>query len=392
MVRAAVDQRDSLVDKLRARNHAMLADVDAVTLVEGHARFIGPRQVEVQAGADRLVIDAETVVVNTGTVPAPPPIDGAADSARVYDSTTLQHVDPLPGRLVVVGGGYVGMEFAGMFAQFGSQVTLVDHHDQLLPSEDRDVADAVHSLLRDQGVEIVLGGAITSVRDDGSASVRVDIEPSARNGVTELDADAVLFATGRKPATDDLGLDVAGVRTDDRGFIQVDEHLKSSVPGVFAVGDVNGGPQFTYVSLDDYRIVLDQLTGDGARATTDRIAIPTTTFFTPPLARVGLNERQARASGRDVLIATKQVADIAAMPRPKIVQETHGLIKVIVDAKTDRILGATLFCVDAQEVINLVALAMRAGVTATQLRDGIWTHPSSTEALNEVLAGLRPVG
>ena len=391
MVRAAVDQRDSLVDKLRARNHAMLADVDAVTLVEGHARFIGPRQVEVQAGADRLVIDAETVVVNTGTVPAPPPIDGAADSARVYDSTTLQHVDPLPGRLVVVGGGYVGMEFAGMFAQFGSQVTLVDHHDQLLPSEDRDVADAVHSLLRDQGVEIVLGGAITSVRDDGSASVRVDIEPSARNGVTELDADAVLFATGRKPATDDLGLDIAGVRTDDRGFILVDEHLKSSVPGVFAVGDVNGGPQFTYVSLDDYRIVLDQLTGDGARATTDRIAIPTTTFFTPPLARVGLNERQARASGRDVLIATKQVADIAAMPRPKIVQETHGLIKVIVDAKTDRILGATLFCVDAQEVINLVALAMRAGVTATQLRDGIWTHPSSTEALNEVLAGLRPL-
>ena len=392
MVRAAVDQRDSLVDKLRARNHAMLADVDAVTLVEGHARFIGPRQVEVQAGADRLVIDAETVVVNTGTVPAPPPIDGAADSARVYDSTTLQHVDPLPGRLVVVGGGYVGMEFAGMFAQYGSRVTLVDHHDQLMPSEDRDVADAVHSLLRDQGVEIVLGGAITSVRDDGSASVRVDIEPSARNGVTELDADAVLFATGRKPATDDLGLDIAGVRTDDRGFILVDEHLKSSVPGVFAVGDVNGGPQFTYVSLDDYRIVLDQLTGDGARATTDRIAIPTTTFFTPPLARVGLNERQARASGRDVLIATKQVADIAAMPRPKIVQETHGLIKVIVDARTDQILGATLFCVDAQEVINLVALAMRAGVTATRLRDGIWTHPSSTEALSEVLAGLQPVG
>jgi pyruvate/2-oxoglutarate dehydrogenase complex dihydrolipoamide dehydrogenase (E3) component len=200
----------------------------------------------------------------------------------------------------------------------------------------------------------------------------------------------VLFATGRRPATADLGLDRAGIRTDDRGCIVVDEHLRTSVPGVFAIGDVNGGPQFTYISLDDYRIVLDQLTGAGTRATTDRVAVPSTTFLTPPLARIGINETRARALGLRILIGTKHVNDIAAMPRAKIVGETHGLIKVIVDAETDQILGATLFCVDAQEVINTVALAMRTRTTATQLRDAIWTHPSTTEGFNEVLAGLRP--
>ena len=385
---ASVGRRDSLVAKLRARNHSMLADVDAVTLVEGHARFIGPRQVEVRAGEDRLVIDAATVVVNTGSVPMVPPIEGAAGS-WVHDSTTLQHVDPLPRRLVIVGGGYVGLEFAGMFADFGSEVTLVDHHDELMPGEDRDVADAVQALLEEQGVEILLGTAVTAVRETGSADVNVLVAPTGTGGADELGADAVLLATGRRPATANLGLDVAGIKVDDRGYIVVDEQLQTSVPGVFAVGDVNGGPQFTYVSLDDYRIVLDRLTGAGARATSDRVAVPSTTFLTPPLARVGLNETRARELGREVLVATRPVADIAAVPRPKIVGETQGLIKVVVDAKTDEILGATLFCVDAQEVINLVALAMRTGTTAQQLRDGIWTHPSTTEAFNEVLAGLR---
>jgi pyruvate/2-oxoglutarate dehydrogenase complex dihydrolipoamide dehydrogenase (E3) component len=214
---------------------------------------------------------------------------------------------------------------------------------------------------------------------------------SCRQGPRALEADAVLVAAGRRPATTDLDLDAAGITTDDRGFIEVDEHLRTSAPGVFAVGDVNGGPQFTYISLDDYRIVLDQLTGQGRRRTGDRVAVPTTTFLTPPLARVGINETQARRLERPVLVGTKKVADIAAMPRPKILGETHGLVKVIVDAETDHVLGATLFCVDAQDVINLVALAMRTGATAGQLRDGIWTHPSTTEAFNEVLTGLQPL-
>ncbi len=381
---ASVDRRDTLVDKLRDRNYAMLAEVETVTLVDGHARFVDQHQVEVRAGADRLVINAEAVVVNTGSVAARPPIDGLAASTRVYDSTTLQHVDPLPGRLVIVGGGYVGLEFAGMFTHFGSRVTLLDHHEEMMPGEDRDVAAAVHALLDEQGVNVVLNAEATSIHDDSDETT---VTTSGPDRERQYAADAVLVAAGRQPATAGLGLDVAGIVTTDGGYIEVDEYLRTSVPGVYALGDVNGGPQFTYVSLDDYRIVLDQLTGTGRRSTADRVAVPSTTFLTPPLARVGLNEAQARAPGRDVLVSTKRVADIAAMPRPKILGETHGLIKVVVDQQSDQILGATLFCVDAHEVINLLALAMRTGTTATDLRDGIWIHPSATEALNEVLAG-----
>ena len=198
----------------------------------------------------------------------------------------------------------------------------------------------------------------------------------------DVAADAVLAAVGRTPATSGLGLEVAGVVTDERGYIVVDDQLRTSVPGVYAVGDVNGGPQFTYVSFDDHRIVWDAVVGDGRRRRSDRVAVPTTTFITPPLSQVGLSESEARASGRPILMASKPVAAIAAMPRPKIVGETHGLIKV---------LAATVFATDSQEVINLIALAIRLHATVDDLRDGIWTHPSSTEGLNEVLAHLVPL-
>ena len=299
----AVQRRDTLIGTLRDVNHHMLADLDTVTLVDGRARFVGERTVEVSGGEDRLTVTAPTVVVNTGAVPSRPDLPGI-DSPRVHDSTSLQHADPFPRRLA---------------------------------------------------------------------------------------ADAVLLATGRRPATDDLGLEAAGIDVDERGAIVVDEHLRTSAHGVFALGDVHGGAQQTYLSLDDHRIVLSQLAGDGSRSTSDRVAVPTATFLTPPLAAVGLTEAEAREQGRNVLVATQKVAAIKAMPRPKTLGDPRGLVKIVVDAGTDEILGARLFHVDAQEVINLIALAMRAGTTAARLRDGIWTHPSSTEALNETLGKLAPV-
>lgn len=375
----AIAARDSLTGKLRAANHAMLAKVDTVTLLTGQARFVGPRVVEVGAGTDVFTVGAETVIINTGTVPARPEIDGAADSPRVFDSTGLQHVDPLPRRLAIVGGGHVGLEFAGMFAGFGSDVTILARGTRFLPREDRDVAETVEEALTEQGVTIRVGADVTSIRDTGDAAI-------VSFGDEELKVDAVLLATGRSPATAGLHLDAAGIASDDDGYVVVDEFLRTNVPGVFAVGDVNGGPQFTHISYDDHRIVLQQVTGVGRRNTRDRVAVPTTTFLTPPLARVGLNEREAGRRKKPYLLAAKPVAEIAVMPRPKIVGQTRGLIKVLIDPDTDHILGATLFCVDAQELVNLIALAMRTGTTASELRDGIWTHPSTTEALNEVLA------
>lgn len=198
----------------------------------------------------------------------------------------------------------------------------------------------------------------------------------------------MLIALGRTPATDGLNLEAAGIELTESGAIKVDERLSTSAEGVYALGDVNGGPQFTYVSLDDNRVVADAILGSGQRSTADRVAVPYTIFTTPPLARVGLSEDQARSRGLDIKIAVKKVAEIGAMPRPKIVGDPRGIIKFVVDADSDRILGAALMHVDSQEVINLVALAMRQGVTSAMLRDSIFTHPSSTEALNEVLGSF----
>lgn len=384
----AVAGRDALTDQLRARNHQLLDRNDHVTLIDGRARFTGPHDVEVMAGDEQLTVHAQTVVINTGTVPAPPPFPIPHD--HVYNSTTIQHVSPLPERLVIVGAGYVGLEFAGMFADFGCAVTLIDRGDRFLKHEDPDVASSGRALLEGVGVEIALDTEVEQISSTPeNTGVTLDL---TRSGQAErVTADAVLVAVGRVPVSAGLGLEAAGVDVDERGYVVVDEHLRTTAANVFAVGDINGGPQFTYISMDDYRIVLDQLTGNGSRSTKDRAAVPQVTFLTPPLARVGLNETQARDSGREVLVASKNVADIAAMPRPKIVGQTEGLIKVIIDAETDLVLGATVFSTDAQEVINLVALAMRHDVTATELRDGMWTHPSSTEALNEVLASPQPL-
>ena len=379
--RQAVAGRDELVHDLNTANHRMLEGL--ATLVDGEARFTGPREVDVRTlSGEALTIRAQTVVIGTGTVPARPDLPGL-DLPGVYDSTTIQHADPFPRRLAVVGGGFVGLEFASMFQQFGSQVTLLDPRPDILPRLEPAVVDTVRELLASRGVTLRTSTRVREIERAGDG-LRVLLDEGS------VEVDAVLVATGRTPVTAGLDLDRAGVDIDARGYIPVDERLRTSADGVFAVGDVNGGPQFTYISLDDNRVVWDQLVGEGRRTTPDRVAVPNTTFITPPLSQVGLTPAEALERGHDVLYAAKKVAAIAAMPRPKILGDADGIVTFTVDAASRQLLGATLFCVDSQEIINLVALAMRAGVTADTLLNGIWTHPSSTEALNEVLAELKP--
>ena len=391
----AVATRDALIAKLNSVNHAMLADRDSVTIVNGRARFVGTREVEIsptQEGADRkpergtgkkMRITADTVVVNTGAVTVMPDIPGVR-GPRIYDSTTLQHVRPFPKRLVIVGAGPIGLEFASMFQQFGSQVTLIVRGERILPREDAEVAKAVASVLTESGIEIRTNTEPTSFEDG-------DDEVVVRCGDgSALAVDAVLCATGRRPATDDLNLTAAGIDVDGRGAVVVDDQLCTTAPGVYAMGDVRGGLQQTFISLDDHRVVLDAVAGSATRRVSDRVGVPSTVFTTPPFSSVGLTQAEAIERGHRVKTAFVRVADVKAMPRPKILRDARGIIKIVVDAESDLVLGARLFHVDSQEVVNLVALAMRAGVTASELRDGIWTHPSSTEALNEVLAQLRP--
>ncbi|MDO5677152.1 MAG: FAD-dependent oxidoreductase [Propionibacteriaceae bacterium] len=368
----ALRNRDALVDKLNAANRDMLEG--KVTVVMGEAEFVGPRRVAVEAEGERLEIEAAAVVINTGSAPRPAGVPGG-DLPHVHTSISIQHIDALPARLVVVGAGAVGLEFAQMFAGFGSEVTVLNR-GRVLGREDDDVRASVLGVLADSGITVVEGVEVTEVTETAVVTT---------GGVFE--ADAVLFATGRVPMAP-RGLEAAGIVVGDKGFIAVDDELRTSAENVWAVGDINGGPQFTYISLDDYRIVAAQLLGDGGRSRADRVAVPTTTFLTPPFSQVGLTEKAAREQGLNIKVAAKPVAKLAMMPRPKTVGETRGIAKAVVDADTDQVLGFAYHGVDSQEVVNLVALAMRAGVTSSELRDGIWVHLSSTELLNELLGEL----
>ncbi|MCE7001571.1 FAD-dependent oxidoreductase [Kibdelosporangium philippinense] len=370
----AVGEVQALTSTFRAGNYDALNNADTVTVITGKARFVDAHTVTVGG----VPITAEHILINTGSTPVIPDIPGLAASKYTVTSTELIHEPSLPKRLAIVGGGYLGIEFASIYRQFGAQVTMFESQPRILRHEDDDIAAVAESILVGEGIDIIAGASVREIRD-----ATVVYEKDGQEFTTE--ADAILAAAGRVPATEGLGLEAAGVRVTERGAVVVDEYLRTSQPHIFALGDVNGGPQFTYISLDDSRIVLDQLLGDGKRSTADRVAIPHTLFMTPPLATVGLTEREARAAGYRLKIARQPVAEIVAMPRAYVVEETRGVMKFVLDADTDEVLGAALLSVDAQELINTVALAMRNGVPASQLRDAVYTHPSSTEAFNEVL-------
>jgi probable pyridine nucleotide-disulfide oxidoreductase len=380
--RAAVRRTAELTSQLRAQNFAMLDTIPSVDVLTGSARFVDPNTVAVTCDGDAVVmVTAATIVVGTGSEPVWPDVPGLAANPRAVTSTEMLSTEDLPDRLVVLGGGYIGLEFAAMYARYGARVTVLERRPAILGNEDDDVADAVRALLDEAGVQVVTSADVVGVED---GTVRYE-----HGGTTEsVTGDLILVALGRTAATAELGLADAGIATRADGSIEVDEYLRTSQPHVFAVGDVNGGPQFTYVSLDDYRVVLSQLSGSPCRSADDRVAVPYVLFTTPPLARVGLTEKQAQERGLAVKVAALPVAKMGTVPRARIAHQPEGLMKVVVDADTDAIVGAALLSYDSHEVINTVALAMRYGITATRLRDEIYTHPSMTEAFNQLLGTL----
>ena len=379
----SVQHRDSFIATLNKVNK-QLADDSGVLVVDGHAQFTGSHSVLVTGGEEKLAITATTIIVNTGSVPVIPDIPGV-DSSRVIDSTSAQHLDTTPDSLVIVGGGPIGMEFATMFAQFGTKVTILDRGEKFGTAFDEDIAAEVKADLEAKDITIINSADVTGLQDtDGGLTVRYFVDDNEY----EIDATNVLFAIGRTPATDGLDLDAAGIDTTARGAIAVDEHLRTNVEGIYAAGDVTGGPQFTYISYDDHRVIMSDLWGDGERVTTGRL-YPTTTFLNPPVSTIGMGEQDAKdnaaSRGHAAEVRFKKIADIPIMPRPKIVGTPEGVAKFIIDVEDDQILGATLYCIDSQELINVVAVAMRHKISASALGDGIYTHPSSTEVFNALL-------
>ena len=380
--RQSVARKEEVTSFLRQKNYRNLSDNPNITVYTGTGSFVGPDVVEVRMAEETIQLQAQQIFVNTGAETIIPPIGGVKDNPKVYTSTSIMELTDLPCHLVIVGGGYIGLEFASMYASFGSQVTVLESYPELIAREDRDIAASVKETLEKKGIVFRMNAKVQSVNHTSEKAI-VAFTDSQMNEAFELEADAVLLATGRRPNTQGLHLEAAGVEVDARGAIIVDEYLKTTNPAIRAVGDVKGGLQFTYISLDDYRIIREDLFGDAERKTSDRNPVSYSVFIDPPLARIGLNEEEARKQNLDIIV---KKLPVMAIPRAKTLGETDGLLKAIIDKKTGLILGCMLFAPDSSEVINTVALAMKTGQDYTFLRDFIFTHPSMSEALNNLFA------
>lgn len=378
----AVEDKNHLTSVLRKKNYDMLNENENIDIYNGRASFLTNTKVEIDKNETKTIIEGEKIFINTGSKTIIPNIDGINDSKRIYTSTTLLNLKELPKHLVVVGGGYIGLEFASIYAGFGSKVTVLELSDKIAGREDKDVSDGIRNALENRGVLFITNSQVQSFVDKDD-TVIISYLDKISNELVKIEGDAVLVAIGRKPNIDGLNLDAAGVKVADSGNIQVDNRLKTSAENIWALGDVKGGLQFTYISLDDFRILKDNLFGECKRTTDDREFVPNSVFIEPTLAKVGLSEEEAIRQGYKVKVAKLQAQ---AIPRAKIIEETTGFMKAIVDAETNKILGCIFLCAEASELINIVNIAMTANKDYTFLRDTIFTHPTMSESLNDLFS------
>ena len=378
----AFDVKNELTSFLRKVNYDNIENLPSAIVITGKASFISADEVRVKLSGDdkEKTIKAEKIFINTGSNPFMPPIPGIETSNKVFTSISLMDQSVLVKKLAIIGGGFIGLEFADMYAEFGAEVTVLDSAETFLPKEDKDVADEVYKILTAKKINILTGVSVEKIEDIDKENVTVQYKN--KDGYEEaLEASAILIATGRKPMLEGLNIEAAGIKTNKKGYIEVDEFLKTNVPNIWAIGDVNGGPQFTYVSLDDFRLIRDQLSGGNYTSLKQRKQVASSVFINPQLAHIGLREKEAIEKGLDIKIAKLPATSI---PRARINGNTNGFLKTIVDKKTNKISGCTLICDDANEMINTIQVAMNAGLDYQVIRDTIFTHPSMTEAFNDL--------
>lgn len=380
--RNAIAKKRRLTSGLRQKNYEKLVSA-GVEILTGEASFIDAHRILVSYDdGTSEEVQGDRIFINTGARPFLPAIDGLTESNYVYTSETLMELEMLPRQLVIIGGGYIGLEFASYFNNFGAEVTVIQPGEAFIPREDREVAQAVLQNLEQRGIKVVRSAQINKITDQGGRAI---LQLETKDGFLQLEADAVLAATGRRPNIEGLHPEYAGVDLTERGAVKVDKFLRTSASNIWAMGDVAGGLQFTYISLDDYRIVKDQLLGNAKRSTKNRGVVPYSVFLDPPLSRAGLSEAEAIEQGYE--IKTARLA-AAAIPKAQVLNKADGFLKAVIDAKTDRILGAHFFCAESHEMINLMKLAMDAGITYPVLRDAIFTHPTMSEAINDLFSAV----
>ena len=377
--RRIVERRDAIVSGSRDGLTKSLEKRSNITLYRQYAAFESAHSVRV--GDD--LIDADHIYINTGARAVVPQIEGL-ESVPYLDNVRLMSLTELPKHLIILGAGYIGLEFGQAFHRFGSEVTVVDQGSSVLEREDKEFAKAMRKLLESEGIHFLFDTDVKKVEQhDGEIRLQVKLKSGTKQTIS---GSHLLVATGRRPNSDQIGADKAGLELDDKGYIQVDDHLRTNVEGVFALGDVNGKGAFTHTSYNDYQIITDNL-GGGVRKVSDRI-LTYGIFTDPPLARVGMNEREIRAEGREALVATMPMSKVN---RAKEFGQTEGTIKAFVDAKSQQFLGATIFGLTADELIHAITDLMYAKAPYIVLRDAVHIHPTVSELLPTLLESLEPL-
>lgn len=373
-------RKEEVIGQSRNGVEKWLRDSPNMTVFTGHARFTGPHAIRIDGNdGQQHDLEADTVFINTGTRPTIPDIDGIERIPYLTNSTLLDLTE-VPEHLVIVGGSYIALEFAQMFRRFGSRVTVLVRGKRVLAREDADFAESVQAVLAKEGVEFRFGGEPTRV-EPLEKGVRITLNEAT------LDASHLLFATGRQPNTDDLGLEAAGLATDKHGLIEVDGQLRTKVEGIWAIGDVNGRGAFTHTSYNDFEVVAANLL-DGETRSVDTRIMTYAVFVDPPFARVGMSESEVRAAGVDALIARMPMSRVG---RARERGETDGFMKAMVDAKTKRILGAAIHGIEGDEAIHTFVDIMNAGVPYTTLQQAMHIHPTVSELIPTLLGMLKPL-
>jgi pyruvate/2-oxoglutarate dehydrogenase complex dihydrolipoamide dehydrogenase (E3) component len=378
---AVRERKRAMVKSWREGSEKRLAKAEHVDLIRGEGSFAGPKLVAVKlnAGGERI-LTADVIVIDTGLTSAVPKVNGI-EQIDTLDNASVMELDVVPEHLLVLGGGYIGLEFAQMFHRFGSKVTVIQNSDQLLPIEDADIAEEVAKILREEGLEILLGAKADAVQKTvNGLSLTVTIGGST----PRVEGTHLLIATGRKPNTEALNLKAGGVEVDEKGFIRVNDKLETSARGVYAVGDVKGGPAFTHISYDDYRVLKTNLIDGGNRSVAGR-PLPYCVFIDPQLGRIGASEKDLQKQGTKYRVAKMPMTSVA---RAMETSRTSGFMKALVDPKTELILGAAVLGEDGGDIMSMIEIAMMGGLKYSELRDGIFAHPLYSEALNNLFSSF----
>nr|AGF92845.1 pyridine nucleotide-disulfide oxidoreductase dimerization region [uncultured organism] len=375
------ERKRDIVEKFREGNLKGIKNQSQLDLIRGTASFADSREIkiELESGSSKLV-RAEKIFIDTGARPAAPPIEGL-ESVDYLDSTSIMELGETPEKLLIIGGGYIGVEFGQAFRRFGSKVTLFQRSSQLLPHEDEDIAGEIKGILEEEGVNVKLNHDVRRVEETEKGKRR--LVATGPEGENDHEGTHLLVAAGRAPNTEELNLENTGVRTTERGYVKVNERLETDQSGVYALGDVKGGPAFTHISYDDFRILRDNLFEGGSRNTENRL-VPYTLFTDPQLGRVGLTEKEAREKGYEIKIATMPMSGVA---RALEVDESRGIMKVVVDGETEEILGAAILGIEGGEIASAIQIAMMGNLSYKKLKEGIFAHPTLAESLNNLFSG-----